>query len=59
MPKQGYESITISTNDKNRLVNAGRDILGDSAVKVEDLSPAEILRLLLDEHDNTSSEKST
>jgi hypothetical protein len=54
MPKQGYITITISDNDKERLFNAGHDILQNSPVDEKDLSPAEILRLVLDEHDAAS-----
>lgn len=56
MPKVGYTTFTVKTVDSDRLLAAAKEILQDSPVKAEDMSPAEQLRLLLDEHDKLNIE---
>lgn len=56
MPKSGFVTFTVKTEDLERLKSAAEDIIKDAPVKIETLSPAEQLRLLLDEHDQANIE---
>lgn len=56
MPKIGFTNVTVKVEDIERLLGAARDILVDSPIKAQSLSPAEQLRLLLDEHDKHNQE---